>query len=57
MELVKNALSNLIGWEVDTDGTYLCDKDLNTRKYELLTKKHKNVGIKHFSDSKAFIVY
>ena len=57
MELVKNALSNLIGWEVDTDGTYLCDKDLNTRKYELLTKKHKNVGIKHFNDSKAFIVY
>ena len=32
-------------------------KDLNKPKYQLLLKKHEDVGIKHLNDPKAFIEY
>ena len=39
------------------DKIYLCAKDLNKLKYQLLIKKREDVGIKHLNDSKGFIEY
>ena len=50
-----NTLLNLINEQKDIDKTYLYAKDLSEPKYEHLIKNHKNVGIKHLNDSKAFI--
>ena len=50
-----NALLNLISQQDDVDKTYLCAKDLSEPKYEFLTKKREDVGIKHFNDPNAFI--
>ena len=50
-----NALLNLISQQDDVDKTYLCAKDLSEPKYEFLTKKHEDVGVKHFNDPNAFL--
>ena len=39
------------------DKIYLCVKDLNEPKYQLLIKKREDVGIKHLNDPKVFIEY
>ena len=55
-----NALLNLIREQENDelmDMTYLYAKDINEPKYQLLIKKHKDAGIKHLSDPKAFIEY
>ena len=49
-----NALLNLIKQD-DIDKIYLYAKDLSEPKYELLIKKHKDAGIKHFNDPNTFI--
>ena len=50
-----NALLNLIKEQDDIDKIYLYAKDLSEPKYELLIKKHKDAGIKHFNDPNTFI--
>ena len=37
------------------DKTYLYAKDLSEPKYQILIKRHEDVGIKHLNDSKTFI--
>ena len=53
-----NALLNLIK-EQDRDSLidkiYLYAKDLSETKYQFLTKKREDVGLKHLNDSKRFI--
>ena len=53
-----NALLNLIK-EQDSDSLidkiYFYAKDLSETKYQFLTKKHEDVGLKHLNDSKPFI--
>ena len=49
------ALLNLISQQDDVDKTYLCAKDLSEPKYEFLTKKREDVGVKHFNDPNAFL--
>ena len=39
------------------DKIYMCAKDLNKLKYQLLIKKREDVGIKYLNDSKGFIEY
>ena len=55
-----NAFLNLIK-EQDNDQlidkNYLYAKDLNEPKYQFLTKKRDDAGIKHLHDAKAFIEY
>ena len=51
------SLFNLINQESDIDKIYLYAKDPYEGKYQLLIKKRKDVGTKHFNDSKAFIEY
>ena len=36
---------------------YLYPKDLYEAKYQFLSKKRENTGLKHFSDPTAFIEY
>ena len=48
------ALLNLISHQSDIDRIYLFEKDLIEPKYEFLTKKRGNAGIKILNDSKAF---
>ena len=50
-----NTLINLINEQGDIDKIYLYAKDLSEPKYEILIKNRKNVGIKHFNDTNAFI--
>ena len=55
-----NTLLNLIQNLHETtpiDKIYLYAKDLSEPKYEFLINNRKNVGIKHFNDSAAFIEY
>ena len=52
-----NSLFNLISHQPDIDKIYLYAKDPCEAKYQLLINKHKNTGLKHFNDSKAFIEY
>ena len=52
-----NALLNLIKEQDDIDKIYLYVEDLSEPKYEFLIKKHKDAGIKHFSDPNAFIEF
>ena len=42
-----NALINLINEQSDIDKIYLYAKNLSKPKYEYLTKKREDVGIKH----------
>ena len=51
----KQTLLNLINEQKDIDKIYLYAKDLSEAKYEHLIKNRENAGIKHLSDSKAFI--
>ena len=52
-----NSLFNLINHQRDIDKIYLYAKDLNEAKYQFLTKKREDVGIKSFNESKAFMKY
>ena len=50
-----NELINLINEPNDIDRTYLYARDLSEPKYEYLTKKREDAGIKHLSNPNAFI--
>ena len=50
-----NALLNLINEQHDIDKMYLYAKDLNEPKYEILSKKRGNAGIKYLNDPNAFL--
>ena len=52
-----NSLFNLKSHQLDIDKIHLYIKDPNEAKYQLLINKRKNLGLKHFNDSKAFIEY
>ena len=52
-----NALLNLINHQSDIDKTYLYAKYPYEVKYQFLIKKHKDVGIRHLNDPKAFTEY
>ena len=45
-----NALHNLINEQIDIDKIYLYANNLSDPMYEVLIKKHENVGIKHLND-------
>ena len=53
----KKSLFNLINHQAEIDKRYLYTKDPYQVKYKFLIKKCKDVGTKHFNDSKAFIEY
>ena len=53
----KNGLLNLINYQSDIDKIYLYAKDPYEAKYQFLTKKCEDVGIKHLDDPKVFIEY
>ena len=50
-----NALLNLINEQDDIDKIYLYAEDLSEPRYEFLTEKSKNTGIKHLNDPNPFI--
>ena len=52
-----NVLLNLIEKQPDIDKTYLYAKDPYEAKYQYLINIREKVGLKHFNDPKAFIVY
>ena len=52
-----NALLNSISHQSDIYKIYLYAKDSYEAKYQLLTNKRQDVGLKHYNDSKAFIEY
>ena len=52
-----NSSFNLINQQPDIDKIYFYAKDSSEAKYQFLIKTREDVGIKHFSDSKAFIEY
>ena len=52
-----NLLLNLIENQTDIEKIYLYAKDLYEAKYQYLINKRESVGIYHFNDPKAFIVY
>ena len=52
-----NALWNLIGNQPDIDKICLCAKGPYETKYQFLISKRERIGLKHFSDPKAFIAY
>ena len=52
-----NTLLSLINNQSDIDKIYLYAKDPYEDKYQFLTKKRENIGLKHFNDPKAFIEY
>ena len=52
-----NALLNLRNNLPDTDKIYLYGKDSCEAKYQYLTNKGEQVGLKHYDEPKAFIEY
>ena len=52
-----NTLLNLIKNQEDIDKIYLYAKDPYEAKYQYLISKHKNVGLNHYDDPKAFMEY
>ena len=52
-----NALLNLISNQPHIDKIYLHAKDLYEAKYQFLINKRESIGLKHFSDPKAFVEY
>ena len=50
-----NTLLNLINEQNDIDKIYLHARDLSEPKYEYVTKKCNNAGIKHANNPDAFI--
>ena len=50
-----NALTNLMNEQGNIDKIYLYTKDMSETKYKYLIKKRIDVGIKHLSNSNAFI--
>ena len=57
MEILTNALLNLINNQQDVDKIYMYAKDPYEDKYQYLINKRESVGLKHFNDPKAFIEY
>ena len=55
----SNALLNLVQIDNENfiDKIYVYAKDLDKPKYQLLTKKRENAGIKNLNDPNAFIEY
>ena len=52
-----NALLNLINNQPDIDKIYLYAKDACEAKCQFLINKRESMGLKHFSNPKAFIEY
>ena len=52
-----NEWINLINEQNDIDRTYLYARDLSEPKYDYLTKKREDAGIKHLSNPNAFIKF
>ena len=52
-----NSLFNLISHQPDIDKIYLYAKHSYETKYQLIINKRESTGLKHLSDSKAFIEY
>ena len=52
-----NALFNLINNQPNIDKIYLYAKDLYEAKYQFLINKKESIGLKYFTDPKAFIEY
>ena len=52
-----NALLNLINNQQEIDKTYFYAKDPYEDRYQYLINKRESVGLKHFTDHKAFIEY
>ena len=50
-----NALIDLINEQSDIDNIYLYARDLSEPKYEYLSEKLEDVGIKHVNDPNALI--
>ena len=53
----QNSLFNLISHQLNIDKIYLYAKYSFEAKYQFLINKRESTGLKHFSDSKAFIEY
>ena len=51
----QNSLFNLISHQLNIDKIYLYAKYSFEAKYQFLINKRESTGLKHFSDSKAFI--
>ena len=56
-EIWKNSLLNLINHQSVIDKIHLYEKDPYEPKYQLLTMKYEERGIKYFIDPTAFIKY
>ena len=54
---MTKSLFNLISQQPDIDKIYLHAKDPYEAKYQFLINKRESIGLKHFNDSKTFIVY
>ena len=52
-----NTLLNLINNQPGIDKIYLYAKDPYEDKYQFLIKQRESIGLKHFNDPKASIVY
>ena len=52
-----SSLFYLINHQLDVDENYLYSKDPYKAKYQVVIKKHEDVGTKNFNDSKALIEY
>ena len=52
-----NSLFNLLSQQPNIDKIYLCAKDPFEPKYQFLINKQESTGLKHITDSKAFIEY
>ena len=52
-----NYLFNVINHQPDIDKIFLQAKDPYEAKYQFVINKQESTGLKHFNDSKAFIVY
>ena len=58
LRIWKNkCIIKLINNQPDIDKIYLCAKDPYEDKYQFLINKRESIGLKHFSDPKAFIEY
>ena len=51
------SLFNVISHQSNIDKIFLYPKDPYKEKYQLLTNKRKITGLKHFNDSKAFMIW
>lgn len=55
VQIRKNlAITNILSYQTDIDKIYLFPKDQEEPKYQQLTKKSDDAGIKHYDDPKTF---